>query len=252
MPNSDTVPVASPVSNENLPESYSVFLSGELFTQHDLATNVSIKEAVWRLSHGRYQLVLPQSKELRQLDLPNLPAYLRNEDLYLLVQAEAVIARFDGPELDSGTVVEFMVAKMLAKPTIILRTDSRHLTSQGLDDPYNLMLRNWPRTVEVHVDALSNYINMITEEKETHRNDESEGNLIGAELVVVQRGIDALANELIIGLDSVIDMESPYPPELRKVVYEAVRYIPGAGFEQLFSEQNRKEILHKLSKHNTL
>jgi len=33
-----------------------------------------IKEAVWRTSNGRFQLLLPQSRELQQLDIPNVEA----------------------------------------------------------------------------------------------------------------------------------------------------------------------------------
>ena len=60
---------------------YRVYSAGGLFTQHELATNVMIKEAVWRLSGGKYELLLPQSRELELLDRPDVDAYIRNEDL---------------------------------------------------------------------------------------------------------------------------------------------------------------------------
>jgi nucleoside 2-deoxyribosyltransferase len=104
---------------------YTVYAAGGLFTQHELAMNVLIKEAVWRLSDGRFQLFLPQSRELRELDRPDVEAYIRNDDLLQVVKADIVIARFDGLELDSGTVVEFIVAKSLGKPTVILPSIKR-------------------------------------------------------------------------------------------------------------------------------
>ncbi|MCK5008483.1 MAG: nucleoside 2-deoxyribosyltransferase, partial [Spirochaetales bacterium] len=99
---------------------YTVYSAGGLFTQHDLATNVLIKEAVWRLSDGKFQLFLPQSRELRELNRPDIEAYIRNGDLLEVVKADIILARFDGLELDSGTVVEFAMAKHLGKPTVIL------------------------------------------------------------------------------------------------------------------------------------
>ena len=41
---------------------YTIYSAGGLFTQDELATNIMIKEAVWRLSDGKFQLFLPQSR----------------------------------------------------------------------------------------------------------------------------------------------------------------------------------------------
>jgi nucleoside 2-deoxyribosyltransferase len=130
-----------------------------MFTQHELATNVLIKEAVWRLSNGKFLLVLPQSVELKELDA----VYVRNVTLLEVVKADIVMARFDGLELDSGTVLEFAMAKSLGKPSVIFRSDfHRSLEGvelppgKGLDEPYNLMVKSWPRTVEVHIDSVLN------------------------------------------------------------------------------------------------
>ncbi len=252
MPEIDVRSKASTGLAESHTESYLAYLAGGLFTQHELATNVSMKEAVWRLSNGRFEIVLPQSKELRQLDRPDLAAYLRNADLFQVVQADILIARFDGADLDTGTVVEFMVAKLLGKPSVVIRTDSRHLTSDGLDDPYNLMVKNWPRTIEVHIDSLIDYIQKIAEARETLSDTETVGLFLETELATIRKGINAMAVRIIEALSAVVEMESPYPPELREVVYEAVRYAPGAGFDKLLAEHHLKTILQKLMKHNTL
>lgn len=47
-----------------------------LFTQDELATNILIKEAVWRLSNGKFQLFLPQSRELQELNRLDVEAYI--------------------------------------------------------------------------------------------------------------------------------------------------------------------------------
>ena len=114
---------------------YTIYSAGGLFTQDELGTNVMIKEAVWRLSSGKFQIFLPQSREIQELDQPNIEAFIRNTDLLEVVKADILLARFDGLELDSGTVVEFTVAKILGKPTVVLRCDFRRLSGKGLSNP---------------------------------------------------------------------------------------------------------------------
>jgi nucleoside 2-deoxyribosyltransferase len=226
---------------------YEVYAAGGLFTQHELATNVLIKEAVWRFSNGKFQLVLPQSKELKELDA----TYLRNVSLLDVVQADIIIARFDGPELDAGTVVEFAMAKSLGKPTVIFRCDYRRLSGKGLEEPYNLMVRSWPRTVEVHIDSLLNYVGLLAEERKALGDRVTFRATIKAELNTVQKGVDEIAKKIIDGLEAVIKMKSPYPPEYQEIVYKASRYSPGSGFDQLLTENELGEIIQRLRKNGT-
>ena len=128
---------------------YNIYSAGGLFTQDELSTNILIKEAVWRLSNGQFQLFLPQSRELQELHRPDVETYIRNTDLLEVVKADIILVRFDGLELDSGTVVEYMMAKFLGKPTVILRSDFRSAFSLPECGPYNLMVKNWPRTVDI-------------------------------------------------------------------------------------------------------
>ena len=104
--------------DEAVENKYTVYAAGGIFTQHDLAMNVFIKDSVWKQSHGKFELVLPQSKELRELDRPDIAAYIRNVDLAYVVKSDLLLARFDGLELDAGTLIEFMLAKFLGKPTV--------------------------------------------------------------------------------------------------------------------------------------
>ena len=66
---------------ENAAGPYTIYSAGGLFTQDELATNVMIKEAVLRLSNGKFQIFLPQSREIQELDQPNIEAFIRNTDL---------------------------------------------------------------------------------------------------------------------------------------------------------------------------
>ena len=233
---------------------YTVYAAGGLFNQHELATNVLIKESVWRLSNGRFTLTLPQSKDLKELDaLEELDAaYLRNADLLGVVRADIVVARFDGLELDSGTVVEFTMAKCLGKPTVILRSDFRHLSGTGIEEPYNLMARSWPRTVEVYVEALQAYVGLLADERKAIGEGASFEATMKAELNTVQKGLDEIAQKLIDGMEAVIKIKSPYPPEYQEMVYRALRYSPGSGFHQLLAEDELEEIIQRLRKNGTL
>jgi nucleoside 2-deoxyribosyltransferase len=231
---------------------YTVYAAGGLFNQHELATNVLIKEAVWRLSAGRFRLVLPQSKEPRGLERPDIATYLRNVDLLQVVKADMIMARFDGLELDSGTVVEFMMAKTLGKATVILRCDSRFLSGRDFDEPYNLMVKGWPRTVEVHVDSFMSYVGLLAQELKLLGDSDTFQTTMKAELSTVQKGVDETASKIIAGLEAVIEMKSPYPPEYQEIVYKASRYSPGSGFDQLLTESELAEILQRLRENGTL
>lgn len=235
-----------------LSETYTIYAAGGIFTQHELATNVFIKDSVWRQSGGRFELVLPQSKELRELDRPDLAAYIRNLDLVQVVRADIFLARFDGLELDAGTLIEFMLAKFLGKPTVILRCDSRRLGGKNLDDPYNLMVRSWPRTIEVHYDSLIKFIGGFAENWKTLGNIDTFQTTIKAEYETVMQGIDEIAKNLIQGFETVLEMKSPYPNEYQEFVYKVTRYSPGGGFDQMLSEEELEGLVEKFRKKGTI
>ena len=238
--------------DEVVENKYTVYAAGGIFTQHDLATNVFIKDAVWKLSNGKFELALPQSKELRELDRSDIAAYIRNVDLIQVIKSDLFIARFDGLELDAGTIIEFMLAKFLGKPTVILRCDSRRLGGESLDEPYNLMVKNWPRTTEVHFDSLIKFAGGFAEEWKMLGNVSTFQTTIKAELKTVMRGIDEIAQQIIGGLETVLEMKSPYPDEYQEIVYEIIRHSPGSGFEQLISDEDLTTLVQKFRKSGTL
>jgi nucleoside 2-deoxyribosyltransferase len=231
---------------------FMVYFAGGLFTQHDLATNVLIKEAVWRLSDGRFQAYLPQSKEARDLDRPDIETFIRNQDLLAVVRCDIILARFDGLELDSGTVIEFAMAKSLGKPTVILRSDTRRSSDKALDDPYNLMLKGWSRTLEIHTDSFLSYAGFLSRKRQAQSDRESFQITMEAELEAVQKSTDEIAAHIIAGLEAVLKLKSPFPPEYQEVVYRASRYCPGSGFDQLLTEDELAIIIQRLRKNGTL
>ena len=135
-------------------QAFKVYFAGELFNHKDLIGNALLSSYIERMSSGLYTCVLPQDIESaseRAVDI-------RNEDLKQLIECDLAIFNFDGTELDSGTVVEFMFAKFLDMPSVIVRSDFRSSGDQGKDgDAWNLMCSFYPRTIIAPFNALAFY-----------------------------------------------------------------------------------------------
>merc|ERR1712127_790303 len=89
------------------------------------------------------------------------------------------IFAFDGVELDSGTVVEFMQAKTLDIPSVVYRTDFRGGSGEQStdfreekeeeeDNKWNLMVSNYPRTKVIYMNAMAHYQRVYTEQNGAH------------------------------------------------------------------------------------
>ena len=75
-----------------------------------------------------------------------------------VITCDMAIFNFDGSDLPPGAVIEFMVAKYLDIPSILLRTDFRHAGDQEQDgDPWNLMASFYPRTRNVMIHGMQWY-----------------------------------------------------------------------------------------------
>ncbi len=129
-----------------------VYFAGELFNAKDLVGNRLLAAAIEQQSEGRYVCVLPQDIEV---DDPR-SKQIRDADLRAVLEADAALFHFDGTELDSGTVTEYVAAKFADRPAVLIRTDIRR-AGDSEEDPWNLMLGHWPRTRQVVAPALSLY-----------------------------------------------------------------------------------------------
>jgi len=85
---------------------FSLYFAGELFNAKHLIGNSALAAAIERQSKGEFICRLPQALEQRS----NSARQIRDQDLESLVDCDIAIFNFDGTEVDSGTVVEFMVA----------------------------------------------------------------------------------------------------------------------------------------------
>ena len=139
---------------------YTVYFAGDLFDHKDLSGNALLGSHIHEQSGGRYRCVLPQDLEQRGIG----PMGIRDQDLKAVMECDLAIFNFDGSELDSGTVAEYVYAKLLDIPAVILRTDFRHGGDQRPDaDPWNLMVSFFPRTRIGRLDGLSWYHQSLAE-----------------------------------------------------------------------------------------
>jgi nucleoside 2-deoxyribosyltransferase len=131
---------------------YTYYFAGELFDFKHLTGNVLLADAIEKLSAGRYKTNLPQDLEQREVT----PHHIRDQDILTLLESDLGVFNYDGPELDSGTVVEYLFAKFADIPSVLLRTDFRGGGDQE-HFPWNLMTSFFPRTEVLLFDALSVY-----------------------------------------------------------------------------------------------
>ncbi|MEE8305330.1 MAG: nucleoside 2-deoxyribosyltransferase [Candidatus Tectomicrobia bacterium] len=200
---------------------YTVYFAGALFNHKDLMGNAQLASSIERTSEGRYACILPQDLEQttrRAVDI-------RNQDLKQVMTCDFALFNFDGTELDSGTVVEFMFAKFLDIPSVILRSDFRTSGDQGKDgDDWNLMCSFYPRTRIVQVNAMAWY-----------QQARGEGGTLAE---VSQRFYSRIALIITENLDAV-RQEAPLPKGERadlETLYRWALRFPGSGFETYGSE----------------
>lgn len=129
-----------------------VYFAGELFSLKHLLGNAVLANSIEKISKSRYVCVLPQSLEQRD----TTPKSIRDQDITALLDSDVALFNFDGStDVDSGTIVEFMIAKFLDIPSVIVRTDFRRAGDGS--DPWNLMMSFYPRTKSIITDSISGY-----------------------------------------------------------------------------------------------
>lgn len=201
-----------------------VYHAGDLFDFKHLAGNLLLSQAIAKASCGRYKTLLPQANEGNKLRNTSI----RNGDLNMVMSCHLALLNFDGTDLDSGTVVEFMAAKMLDIPCVLLRTDFRNAGDQAVsEDPWNLMCSGYPRSLTLRVNALALY----------------------HETVVSPDGLAAyvhrIATQVVGALDEVAARPSLYAGDLEKAerVYSWFVKSCGGGFENVMTCERIHTIL---------
>ncbi len=142
---------------------FSIYFAGELFNAKHLIGNSALAAAIERQSNGEFICRLPQTLEQRSTSAQQI----RDQDLETLIDSDVAIFNFDGTEIDSGTVVEFMVAKFADIPSLLLRTDFRRGGDQG-EEPWNLMMSFYPRTRTCLLDSMALYREALAKGDDYH------------------------------------------------------------------------------------
>ena len=212
-------------------QKYSIYFAGDLFNHKDLIGNLLLSESIEKNSAGRFVCVVPQHLE----QSTNRSIDIRNNDLREVVKADLILLNFDGTELDSGTVIEFLFAKALDIPAVILRSDFRSAGDQERGDPWNLMCSGYPRTRTIKLNSMTWY-------------QEAWGKG-GGTSAILERFYDKLSTFINSEFDMVLKEASVVDNEqmLQNVYHWALRF-PGNGFFDLFSEDELKTILEAKQK----
>ena len=217
---------------------FTVYFAGAQFTHKDLLGNALLASAIEEYAARRYVCVLPQHFDQTTV----APVDIRNQDLLQLMTCDLALFNFDGTDLDAGTVVEFMFAKCLDIPAVLLRTDFRAAGDQPTaGDAWNLMCSFYPRTKVVQLNAMAWY------QQARHAG--------GTPYEVAQRLCQRLAVVVVENLDAVRS-EPPVAKgpqaEIERRYQWALRF-PGSGFDtygaapgfvtQLVAEKSKKGLV---------
>ncbi|KAI7082305.1 hypothetical protein KC356_g8481 [Hortaea werneckii] len=230
-------------------KSYTYYHAGPLFSIADLHTNTLLARAIAHHSHGKFVPILPQDLEQRGDVTPH---GIRDKDLRALLSCDLALFTYDGAELDSGTVVEFMMAKFADVPAVILRSDFRgggdqqqHPQQQqrengkgkdGAAQPWNLMSSFWPRTEAVVIDAMAEYKRALASLPASSPSPSSNGSKGGISNPFLTTAPTAQAGELLLektalqciaAMEQALQVPSRMPRELRENVYSWLALMPG-------------------------
>lgn len=233
--------VASMPVRPRPPQRFSVYFAGELFSAKHLVGNAYLAEAIHEKAHGRYLCRLPQDFELRG----HHPQLIRDKDLLSMLECDLAVFNFDGPELDSGTVVEFMFAKFADLPCVLLRSDFRSAGDQPPGgDPWNLMASFYPRSVTVAVNSLALYKKAHAAARRGGLDDLTR--LAGQHsTATAQTMCEQIATLVVRGLDRAVKLPPAMPRHLREEVYQWLALLPGFRGEEKKLRKTLEDILEQ-------
>ena len=139
---------------------FTIYFGGSLFNHKDLTGNALLAEYIEKCSDDKYRCCLPQNLEQHQTTAVDI----RNKDITKVLECDLGLFNFDGTELDAGVVVEFMLAKFLDIPAVILRSDFRTCGEKEVGgEDWNFMCSFYPRTRIVKINAIISYQEAVAE-----------------------------------------------------------------------------------------
>ena len=201
-----------------------VYFAGELFSSKHLMGNAALADAIAKVSSHKFSCVLPQTLEDRE----TTAQAIRDKDIVTLLGCDLALFNFDGPELDSGTVAEFMLAKFADIPCLLLRTDFRRGGDHG-EDQWNLMLSFYPRTRSLFINSMEIYKTALSAGSDP--------------MQAAQQLIDQIAAVAVRELDQLAQQAPTISNELAEPVYRWLTKMPG-----LKSFKNEEKVMDAFAK----
>jgi nucleoside 2-deoxyribosyltransferase len=199
---------------------FTIYFGGSLFNHKDLTGNALLAEYIEKCSDNKYRCCLPQNVEQHQTTAREI----RNQDIIKLMECDLGLFNFDGTELDAGTVVEFMLAKFLDIPAVILRSDFRTCGEKEIGgEDWNFMCSFYPRTRVVKLNAIISYQEALQESQTLNE--------------TIESYYSRLARLIIENLDTVRKEKPLLNGDLNRLetLYQWALTFPGGGIEKLIS-----------------
>jgi len=201
-------------------DAFTIYFGGSLFNHKDLTGNALLAEYIEKCSNNRYRCHLPQNVEQHQ----TTAVAIRNQDIAKLIECDLGLFNFDGTELDAGVVVEFMLAKFLDIPAVILRSDFRTCGEKEIGgEDWNFMCSFYPRTQVVKFNAIISYQEAL-----------AAGQTLNETIDIYYTRI---ARQIVEHLDSVRSEEPLLKGDQKKLqnLYQWALTFPGGGIDKLAS-----------------
>jgi len=218
------------------------YFAGDLFDAKHLAGNALLAEAIYENSQKSLIPILPQNLEQRETTAHSI----RDNDILCLLDCDLALFHFDGSELDSGTVVEFMFAKFADIPSVVIRSDFRAKGDQELH-PWNLMASYYPRTEVLLLDSMQLYQKAVRPEEGQGPEDFLKNQLSGRR---AQGMLDEMAARIVETFEIVASRHPVLPPDQAETIYDWLARMPGfaAGYK---GQQDRiaEALRRKVEKH---
>ena len=199
---------------------FSIYFGGSLFNHKDLTGNALLAEYIEKCSGNKYRCCLPQNVEQHQTTALDI----RNKDIAKIIECDLGLFNFDGTELDAGVVVEFMLAKFLDIPAVILRSDFRTCGEKEIGgEDWNFMCSFYPRTQIVQFNAMLSYQEAVEESQLLNE--------------IFDIYYSRIARLIVESLDSVRTEEPLLKGDQKRLetLYQWALTFPGGGIEKLIS-----------------
>jgi nucleoside 2-deoxyribosyltransferase len=199
---------------------FSIYWGGSLFNHKDLTGNALLAEYIETCSGNKYRCCLPQNVEQHQTTALDI----RNKDIAKIIECDLGLFNFDGTELDAGVVVEFMLAKFLDIPAVILRSDFRTCGEKEIGgEDWNFMCSFYPRTRIVQFNAMLSYQEAVEESQLLNE--------------IFDIYYSRIARLIVESLDSVRTEEPLLKGDQKRLetLYQWALTFPGGGIEKLIS-----------------